>query len=153
MNKRFTASRVPDSGMEVLFATEERWQAWLDIESALAFTPADLEMIPLEAADAITAACRSAGGREPAGKRRSEAKPLYYFNRHPEGHSQRRSRLGPDPEGYQALSGLERPTELYVDGAYVSAIGLHEAKNQGRELIGPAQPRAKISAGTPIGFA
>jgi hypothetical protein len=58
MNKRFTASRVPDSGMEVLFATEERWQAWLDIESALALTQADLEMIPREAADAITAACR-----------------------------------------------------------------------------------------------
>ena len=58
MNKRFTASRVPDSGIEVLFATEERWQAWLDIESALALTQADLEMIPREAADAITAACR-----------------------------------------------------------------------------------------------
>src|SRR5258708_29906391 len=58
MNKRFTASRVPDPGIEVLFATEERWQAWLDIESALALTQADLEMIPCEAADAITAACR-----------------------------------------------------------------------------------------------
>ena len=58
MNKRFTASRVPDSGIEVLFATEERWQAWLDVESALALTQADLEMIPREAADAITAACR-----------------------------------------------------------------------------------------------
>jgi hypothetical protein len=42
-----------------------------------------------------------------------------------------------------ALSGLERPTELCVDGAYLSATGLHEAKNQGRELIGPAPPRAK----------
>src|ERR1700736_3413262 len=58
MNKRFTASRVPDSGMELLFATEERWQAWLEIESALALTQADLEMIPREAADAITAAGR-----------------------------------------------------------------------------------------------
>ena len=57
MNKRFTASRVPDSGIEVLFATEERWQAWLDIESALALTQADLETIPRKAADAITA-CR-----------------------------------------------------------------------------------------------
>ena len=58
MSKRFTASRVPDSGIEVLFGTEERWQAWLAIESALALTQADLEMIPREAADAITAACR-----------------------------------------------------------------------------------------------
>jgi 3-carboxy-cis,cis-muconate cycloisomerase len=58
MSKRFTATRVPDSGIELLFGTEERWQAWLAIESALALTEADLEMIPREAADAITASCR-----------------------------------------------------------------------------------------------
>jgi hypothetical protein len=40
----------------------------------------------------------------------------------------------------QALSGLDRPTELYVDGAYVSAARLREAKDQGWELIGPANP-------------
>jgi 3-carboxy-cis,cis-muconate cycloisomerase len=58
MSKRFTASRVRDSGIEVLFGTEERWQSWLAVESALALTQADLEMIPREAADAISAACR-----------------------------------------------------------------------------------------------
>jgi 3-carboxy-cis,cis-muconate cycloisomerase len=58
MNKRFTASRVPDSGIEALFRTEQRWQAWLAIESALALTQADLRMIPREAADAIAAVCR-----------------------------------------------------------------------------------------------
>ena len=58
MSKRFTASRVPDSGIETLFGTEERWQAWLAVESALASTQADLEMIPPEAADAIAEACR-----------------------------------------------------------------------------------------------
>jgi transposase len=42
----------------------------------------------------------------------------------------------------QALSGLQRPTELYVDGAYVSAARLQEAKHQGWQLIGPAQPSA-----------
>jgi 3-carboxy-cis,cis-muconate cycloisomerase len=57
MSKRFTASRVPDSGIEVLFGTEERWQVWLAIESALAMTQADLEMIPREAAEVIAAAC------------------------------------------------------------------------------------------------
>jgi len=57
MSKRFTASRVPDSGIEALFGMEERWQAWLAIESALALTQADLEMIPREAAFAITASC------------------------------------------------------------------------------------------------
>jgi transposase len=45
----------------------------------------------------------------------------------------------------QARSGLERPTELYVDGAYVSAARLREAKDQGWELIGPAQPSANRS--------
>ncbi|MGA8655465.1 MAG: adenylosuccinate lyase family protein [Chthoniobacterales bacterium] len=59
MSKRFTEPRVPDSGIEALFSTEQRWQAWLEIESALALTQADLEMIPREAADAITAACRT----------------------------------------------------------------------------------------------
>jgi hypothetical protein len=51
----------------------------------------------------------------------------------------------------QALSGLQRPTELYVDGAYVSAARLQEAKNQGWELIGPAQPSANRSGlGSPF---
>ena len=58
MSRRFTASRVPDSGIEALFGTEERWQAWLAVESALALTQADLEIIPREAAKAIAAACR-----------------------------------------------------------------------------------------------
>src|ERR1700757_3772151 len=58
MSKRFTASRVPDAGIEALFGTEERWQAWLAVESALPLSQADLEMIPREAADAITAECR-----------------------------------------------------------------------------------------------
>jgi Transposase DDE domain/Transposase domain (DUF772) len=42
----------------------------------------------------------------------------------------------------QAASGSDRPTELYVDAAYVSAARLREAKDQGWELIGPAQPSA-----------
>jgi hypothetical protein len=45
----------------------------------------------------------------------------------------------------QALSGLERPTELYVDGAYVSASRLYEAKQEGWQLMGPAQPSANRS--------
>jgi transposase len=47
--------------------------------------------------------------------------------------------------GDQSVSGLQRPTELYVDGAYVSAARLQEAENQGWELIGPAQPSANRS--------
>jgi hypothetical protein len=45
----------------------------------------------------------------------------------------------------QALSGLDRPTEFFVDGAYVSAARLHQAKEEGWELVGPAQPSANRS--------
>lgn len=41
----------------------------------------------------------------------------------------------------QAASGLEKPGELYVDGAYVSAAVLAEAAAEGREVVGPA-PRS-----------
>ncbi|HET9377299.1 MAG TPA: transposase [Chthoniobacterales bacterium] len=42
----------------------------------------------------------------------------------------------------QARSGLDRPSELYVDGAYVSALRLQQAREEGWELTGPAQPSA-----------
>jgi adenylosuccinate lyase len=58
MSQRFTTSRVPDSGIEMLFGIEARWQAWLEIESALAMTQADFEIIPTEAAEAIRSASR-----------------------------------------------------------------------------------------------
>jgi hypothetical protein len=37
---------------------------------------------------------------------------------------------------------LESTKEVYMDGAYVLAGRLNEAKNQSCELIGPAQPSA-----------
>ena len=40
----------------------------------------------------------------------------------------------------QSQSGLDAPSELYVDGAYVSAANLAQAQDEGRELVGPAQP-------------
>ena len=42
-------------------------------------------------------------------------------------------------EQQQAGVGMEKPSEMYVDGAYVSAQKLAEAKSEGREIIGPAQ--------------
>ena len=42
----------------MLFGIEARWQAWLEIESALAMTQADFEIIPSEAAAVITSASR-----------------------------------------------------------------------------------------------
>jgi 3-carboxy-cis,cis-muconate cycloisomerase len=58
MGERFTSSRVPDSGIQALFSTEERWQSWLEVEAALASTEADFGMIPRDAAEAITSTCR-----------------------------------------------------------------------------------------------
>jgi 3-carboxy-cis,cis-muconate cycloisomerase len=58
MGERFTSSRVPDTGIQALLGMEERWQAWLEIEAALALTEADFGMIPHDAAEAIKAECR-----------------------------------------------------------------------------------------------
>ena len=47
----------------------------------------------------------------------------------------------------QAAAGRERPSELYVDGAYVSATKIVEARADGWELLGPAQPSASKGTG------
>src|SRR5579862_2884122 len=48
-----TASRVSDPGIRALYALENRWQAWLDVEAALARAEAELGVIPAAAAEAI----------------------------------------------------------------------------------------------------
>ena len=48
-----TASRVADPGLRALYALDTRWQAWLDVEAALAVAQADLGIIPAAARDAI----------------------------------------------------------------------------------------------------
>ncbi|MGA8402892.1 MAG: adenylosuccinate lyase family protein, partial [Stellaceae bacterium] len=53
-----TAARVSDPGIRALYRLENRWQAWLDVEAALAEAQAELGIIPAEAATAITAAAR-----------------------------------------------------------------------------------------------
>ena len=50
-----TATRVADPGLRVLYAQENRWQAWLDVEAALARAQAQLGIIPADAAEAIAA--------------------------------------------------------------------------------------------------
>jgi transposase len=47
----------------------------------------------------------------------------------------------------QAASGLECPSEVYADGAYISAGAMAEARAAGWELQGPAQPSAPSSPG------
>lgn len=55
-----TASRVADPGLRGLYALENRWQAWLDVEAALAVAQAELGIIPDAARDAIVAKARLA---------------------------------------------------------------------------------------------
>ena len=55
-----TATRVSDPGIRALYRLENRWQAWLDVEAALARAQAELGIIPHEAATAISAAARLA---------------------------------------------------------------------------------------------
>jgi len=51
-----TAARVSDPGIRALYRLENRWQAWLDVEVALARAQAELGIIPAEAAEAIAGA-------------------------------------------------------------------------------------------------
>ena len=53
-----TAARVSDPGIRALYRLENRWQAWLDVEAALARAQAELGIIPQPAAGAITRAAR-----------------------------------------------------------------------------------------------
>ena len=50
-----TATRVSDPGIRALYQLENRWQAWLDVEVALAFAQSELGIIPAGAAKAIEA--------------------------------------------------------------------------------------------------
>ena len=53
-----TDLRIADPGVRALFALEARWQAWLDVEAALARAEAELGMIPEAAAEEIAARAR-----------------------------------------------------------------------------------------------
>lgn len=53
-----TATRVSDPGIRALYRQENRWQAWLDVEVALARAQEELGIIPAGAADAIAKGAR-----------------------------------------------------------------------------------------------
>ena len=53
MHEEPTAHRVPDPGVRALFAEASRYQAWLDVEAALAQAQAELGIIPAHAAKEI----------------------------------------------------------------------------------------------------
>jgi adenylosuccinate lyase len=52
---RFTDHSVPDAGIRALFAPESVWQAWLDVEVALAHAEAEVGIVPADAAARIEA--------------------------------------------------------------------------------------------------
>lgn len=52
-----TSLRVPNHGIAEIFDQDARWQAWLDVEAALAKAEAELGMIPQAAADEIVRKC------------------------------------------------------------------------------------------------
>src|SRR5262245_5341406 len=53
MHEEPTAYRVPDPGVRALFTEDSRYQAWLDVEAALAEAQAELGVIPAHAAREI----------------------------------------------------------------------------------------------------
>ena len=57
-DERSTASRIADPGLRALYKIENRWQAWLDVEVALARAQAELGIIPAEAVEPIARAAR-----------------------------------------------------------------------------------------------
>ena len=65
-----TAARVSDPGLRALYRLENRWQAWLDVEAALAKAQEELAIIPSGAAEAMADA--EAGLAEFSGTRGHE---------------------------------------------------------------------------------
>ena len=57
-DERSTASRIADPGLRALYKIENRWQAWLDVEVALARAQAELGIIPTDAVGPIARAAR-----------------------------------------------------------------------------------------------
>jgi len=53
-----TAARIADPGIRNLYSRDRRWQAWLDVEAALALAQAELGVIPADAGEAIAAKAR-----------------------------------------------------------------------------------------------
>ena len=51
MQEEPTALRIADPGVRALFAEVSRYQAWLDVEAALALVQAELGIIPASAGD------------------------------------------------------------------------------------------------------
>jgi len=57
-DERSTASRIKDPGLRALYKLENRWQAWLDVEVALARAQGELGIIPKEAVEPIARAAK-----------------------------------------------------------------------------------------------
>jgi 3-carboxy-cis,cis-muconate cycloisomerase len=58
MDEETSKARLVDPGIRKLYRIESRWQAWLDVEAALARAQADLGIVPREAAETIARCAR-----------------------------------------------------------------------------------------------
>ena len=54
MQQEPTALRMEDPGIRDLFSDDQRLQSWLDVEAALAQAEAELDIVPVDAAEEIT---------------------------------------------------------------------------------------------------
>src|SRR5262249_36088421 len=53
MDEETSKARLTDAGIRKLYRIESRWQAWLDVEAALARAQADLGIVPRDCAETI----------------------------------------------------------------------------------------------------
>src|SRR5438067_1797510 len=58
MDEETSKARLTDPGIRKLYRIESRWQAWLDVEAALARAQADLGIVPRDCADTIARCAR-----------------------------------------------------------------------------------------------
>lgn len=58
MSLQPSSARFKDPGLRPLFSENKRWQSWLDVEAALARSQATLGIIPVAAAERITACAK-----------------------------------------------------------------------------------------------
>ncbi len=132
-----TAARVADPGIRALYAQENRWQAWLEVEAALARAEEELGIIPEGAADAI-----APGGASRAPRPRAHRRGLRAHRPH-----HRAAGLGARPDHRRALWRLgalggdhpEHHPDRRSPGAAPGAPGVPRPDRRGAQ--GDGRPR------------
>ena len=115
-----TATRVSDPGMRALYRLENRWQAWLDVEAALAHAQAELGIIP----------ARGGGGHRRQGEARADG---------PQAH---RRRLRPH-RPYAGAAGLGTRPHRRRAARRLGALGRDHAEHHPDRRSSGAAPGAR----------